>query len=137
MAGYDEADFPIGDFGRQIAGIQSGGAKRTRELERLDAAAKHRLVPRVASLELTTNGLRDWNTRQDGRITTAQNSANSAQNAASSAQNSANSAQNAASSAQSSANSAQYTANNAYNRTTDLYEQVRLLRLRVEALERK
>lgn len=116
MAGYDEADFPIGDFGRQIAGIQSGGARRARELERLDAAAKHRLVPRVAGLESTTNGLRDWNSSQDSRISAAQSSANSAQTAA---------------------NNAQYTANNAYNRTSDLYEQVRQLRLRVEALERR
>lgn len=81
MAGYDEIDFPVGDFARIVKESRERVKRRTRDLEKLDAASKQRVVPRISSLE-----------------------------------------SRAAAHEQ---------------RTIDLYEQLRLLTLRVENLERK
>lgn len=123
MAGYDETDFPMGDFARQLAGSSRNSGERTRDLQRLDAAAKNRLVPRMSKVEAGVSGLQDWNNRQDSAITAARSTASDGVNRA-------NSAAGAASRAQA-------TANSAYNRTTDLYERLRLLTLRVEKLEKR
>lgn len=130
MAGYDETDFPMGNFARQLAGSSRNSGTRTRDLERLDAAAKNRLVPRMSKVEAGVSGLQDWNNRQDSAIAAARSTASDGVNRA-------NNAAGAASRAQATANTANSTANNAYNRTTDLYERLRLLTLRVEKLEKR
>ena len=123
MAGYDETDFPVGDFARIVNGSRERGKRRTRDLEKLDAASKQRVVPRMNSLESRAaaheqrmNGLDSHNLAQDNRLTNHDRGI---------------------STAQATATNSQTTANSAYSRTTDLYEQLRLLTLRVENLERK
>lgn len=130
MAGYDETDFPVGDFARIITGASSKTVRRTRDLEKLDAASKQRVVPRMGTAEAGIRNLTDWSNGQDRAIGEVRGIANSAQSTA-------NDARNRAINAQASANTANGTANSAYNRTTDLYNQVADLRRRIEILERK
>ena len=130
MAGYDETDFPVGDFARIINGTSSKTVRRTRDLEKLDAASKQRVVPRMGTAETGIRNLRDWSNGQDRAIGEVRGIANSGVSKADSAQATANDGRNRAINAQS-------TANSAYNRTTDLYNQVANLRRRIEILERK
>lgn len=123
MAGYDETDFPVGDFARIITGTSSKTVRRTRDLEKLDAASKQRVVPRMGTAEAGIRNLTDWSNDQDRAIGEVRGIANSAQSTANDGRNRAINAQT--------------TANNAYNRTSDLYNQVADLRRRIEILERK
>lgn len=123
MAGYDETDFPVGDFARIITNASNKTDRRTRNLEILDAASKQRVVPRMNTAEAGIRNLRDWSNDQDRAIGQVRGIANSAQSTANDARNRAINAQS--------------TANSAYNRTSDLYNQVADLRRRIEILERK
>lgn len=130
MAGYDETDFPVGDFARIITGASSKTDRRARDLEKLDAASKQRVVPRVSELEARAgrhearmNGLDSYNLAQDNRLAGHDRDIGGVQATANDAR--------------SRAINAQSTANSAYNRTTDLYNRVADLRRRIEILERK
>lgn len=130
MAGYDETDFPVGDFARIITAASNKTDRRTRDLEKLDAASKQRIVPRMDSAEGTLRQHREWLDGHGSQISRAQATASDGVNRA-------NNAADAANRAQATATTANNTANSAYNRTSDLYNQVADLRRRIEILERK